>query len=857
MDMFDYVYRTYNHILQMLGSALVFVVLLLALAAQPFVSAATLTTVQSPTAQHTPSSTLQGTVTASNGKPLAGVNIQLNNALGVVVKRTLSAADGSFRFENLEQGSYTLQYSLTGKKTTESTLTIQAGQNSTLSVMMMDELSAKFQDIVVYGASKRAEKITEAPAAVSVAEQQDLTRAARHGILARTLEGFTGVDILQSGATDFIVNARGFNGGLNRRVLVLQDGRDAAMPLLGAQEWNAFSLPIEDFARMEFVRGPAAALYGANAFNGVLNMVSYAPREVLGTKVSLLAGDYQTLRGDVRHAGWIGDNLSYKISLGHARSRNFAASRVEQSQLEYAGLVPERRAIADDERNTFSSYGALRMDYDFSKNERLTGEFGYSRSGNEAYVFGLGRTFVKDVERPYARLAYTAPGWNIQANWMHRNTPDSMYLLAAAPMPIVNGKSNNVLLDRSHDVAVDAQHNFSPSQDVNVVVGVTGQMQLIRTELTSTWNDPNGYFAGAYGQVEWKASSLVKVVGSARFDAASIHAAQFSPRVAVVVSPVSEHQFRVSASRSFQRPNYSELFRRTPAPPPLTPLGGGRFGAPINFTALEQRLLDSLALWSGVPRAQIPALGLNRVTSRAFGNDRLNVEQNLTAEVGYKGIVGENVFVTVDAYYSRLTDFITNFLPGVNTAYPTWKPALTGTLAAWQNRLNGTIDAALGPNAVGLTLVDNVPTFVQSNFNVGAIDQVGVDVGVNYYVSSNLLLGANASWFDFRVVDNASSQPVLPNASPLRGNLSATYTQPNVFDLSVQLRYVEGFDWIAGTFRGRVPAYALVNLSGGVNVLTNVRLGFNVFNLLDRQHYQVFGGTFLPRMATVKVDYTF
>jgi iron complex outermembrane receptor protein len=717
----------------------------------------------------------------------------------------------------------------------------------------------RYNDITVYGATKRAEKITEAPAAVSTATKQDLERAARHGILARTLQGFTGVDIMQSGATDFVVNTRGFNNGLNRRVLVLQDGRDAAMPLLGAQEWNSFTFPIDDFARIEFVRGPAAALYGANAFNGVLNMVSYAPREVLGTKVSLLAGDYQTIRGDIRHAGAIGERWSYKISLGHSRTRNFATRRDSVQFLEYPGLVLERRPLLDDERNTFATYGSARLDYELSSNERLTAEAGYSRSGNEIYVFGLGRTLVRDVERPFARVSYNSPQWNVQAHWMSRYVPDTMRLMAVAPLPAIQtpegSRLGNTLLDDSRDMMIDAQHNFAPAENISVVAGASAQLQLIRTKITTTSRDVDAWFAGLYGQFEWKASPLVKLVASARVDATNIHATQLSPRVAVVYAPISEHQFRLSAGRSFQRANYQELFRSTPAPPPTQRLPNGTI-VPINFAALERALLDSLALWSGV-RPTIE-LGLARVTPRALGNERLDVEKNLSAEVGYKGIFGDNLFVTVDAYYSRVSDFITSFLPGINPQYPTWKPQLPSALAPFQERLNTIINNTLGSNAVGLTLVNGVPTYVQSNANIGTIDQYGVDIGLNYYLTSNLQLGANASWYGFRVVENNTpSQPIFPNTSPLRANASITYTEPSFYDVTLQISHVQGFQWLAGVFLGYVPEYTIVNLSGGVQVLSNLRLGFNVFNLLDRQHFQIFGGTYLPRMATVKIDYTF
>ena len=122
------------------------------------------------------------------------------------------------------------------------------------------------------------------------------------GQLPMALAAHPGIDLAETDVHDFNVNARGFNSSLTRRVLVLQDGRDLAIPFLGSQEWSGLSLPLDDIARIEMVRGPGSALYGANAFSGVLSITTPAAREVVGTKLSGGGGDPSVLRGDLRHA---------------------------------------------------------------------------------------------------------------------------------------------------------------------------------------------------------------------------------------------------------------------------------------------------------------------------------------------------------------------------------------------------------------------------------------------------------------------------------------------------------------------------------------------------------------------------
>src|SRR5437879_12688598 len=101
---------------------------------------------------------------------------------------------------------------------------------------------------------------------------------------------------------DFNVNARGFNTMLSRKMLVLQDGRDLATALVIRQTWGALAAPLEDRGRMEVIRGPGAALYGANAYNGVINITTPPARDVAGTTLTLGGGAPGTARADRPHA---------------------------------------------------------------------------------------------------------------------------------------------------------------------------------------------------------------------------------------------------------------------------------------------------------------------------------------------------------------------------------------------------------------------------------------------------------------------------------------------------------------------------------------------------------------------------
>jgi outer membrane cobalamin receptor len=170
-----------------------------------------------------------------------------------------------------------------------------------------------------------------------------------------------GVELTQASLNDFNLNTRGFNAAFNRRVLTIVDGRDPSIPgLLGAQEWGGMLAPLDDLERIEFVRGPGAALYGAGAFNGVLVVTSKAPRDSLGGTLRVTFGELHTQRYDLRHAGSAGRGWYYKVLGGFQRSRDFTLSRV--SSVEYAPGVLPREAVAPPLDRYQSASGSLRLD---------------------------------------------------------------------------------------------------------------------------------------------------------------------------------------------------------------------------------------------------------------------------------------------------------------------------------------------------------------------------------------------------------------------------------------------------------------------------------------------------------------
>ena len=175
----------------------------------------------------------------------------------------ITNVDGRYVFSGIRPGSYTVIFTLGGNSLTRSDVRVEAGASTAVETSV-DWRLAFAETVTVNAASRRQERIVDAPAAVTILTRQDIERQASAGQVPRTLAFTPGVELTQVSLNDFNLNTRGFNSAFNRRILTIIDGRDPSIPgLTGAQEWGGPLSPLDDLESIEFVRGPGAALYGA------------------------------------------------------------------------------------------------------------------------------------------------------------------------------------------------------------------------------------------------------------------------------------------------------------------------------------------------------------------------------------------------------------------------------------------------------------------------------------------------------------------------------------------------------------------------------------------------------------------
>ncbi len=772
---------------------------------------------------------------AGTGQPLEKVNVSIKGTTFGAATDTV----GRFFIRHVPPGKHTLKFSAIGFINQElSDVEVKPAQTTRVDVFLLQEVIA-LEDVFVYGASKYPVRLLHAPAAVSTLSDQQIKELAPTGQVPRLFDGLVGVDVVQNDINDFNINSRGFNSSLNRRMLVLLDNRETSGTFLGAQEWNALSIPVGDIDRIELIRGPGSALYGANAFSGVITMTTPAPKNVLGTRVSLVGGELNTIRGDLRHAGQR-DRWSYKFNFGAIRYGTWSKSRnIPQDELdrrEYPGLSPE--LVPLDDADLTAAYGSGRVDYDLFHGRTLVFEGGITEAQDQVFITGLGRVQVDDVIRPWLRANYTSERFFSQVDYNGRKTLNGQQLAL---------NSATTFKENSYDINLQFHHQIvSQSGRAHLIWGASQRFQHVDTGLTLTPRTYDENQTGVFAQLEMSVSDKLDVIAAGRYDRSTLHPSQFSPKVALVYSLDPAHSIRLTFNRAFQTPNYSEFFLRAPA------------GLPVDLAPLEERLETELALERGVPRDSVDLpLNFGLTPMLALGNRDLDVEKIWGYELGYRGVHGDKLFLSANIYFNRLSDFITDLLPRVNPAFPAYQ--VPGQIdPALRPRIISALQETLGPNFPLLsTLPDGSLAMVVSYANAGRVNEWGLELDLSYYLTDQIMVNGNYTYFDYDVNDQATGDVLLPNTPRHKFNLGVSYAGANGIDASVRVRFVDSFDWAAGIFQGRVPSYALVNLAGGYRVKPDFRVGLVVNNLFDNKHYELFGGSVNGRraVATATVDF--
>jgi iron complex outermembrane receptor protein len=212
----------------------------------------------------------------------------------------------------------------------ESETALPIPRASSVTEQKIHEEALYLKEETVSIASRYEQPISRAPSDVYVITDEDIKNSGATDI-PTLLRRVPGMEVMQTNAADFNVSVRGNNQLAANKLLVLVDGRSIYVDQSGVVFWKLLPVTLTEIKRIEVLKGPASAVYGFNAFDGVVNIITKSPEEMRGTTLQVAGGEVGTLLTNAVHAGTSG-NWGYRLSGGRiARRRHSMVNGLAES----------------------------------------------------------------------------------------------------------------------------------------------------------------------------------------------------------------------------------------------------------------------------------------------------------------------------------------------------------------------------------------------------------------------------------------------------------------------------------------------------------------------------------------------
>jgi iron complex outermembrane receptor protein len=474
-----------------------------------------------------------------------------------------------------------------------------------------DITSMSVEDLMnmqVTSVSKRSQKVADAAAAVFVITQEDIERSGARSI-PELLRMVPGLQVARIDENKWAIGSRGFNGRFDDKLLVLIDGRSVYTPLFSGVYWDVEDVMLEDVARIEVIRGPGATLWGANAVDGVINIITKPAKETQSALFKAEAGDEQLTADSVRYGGHVGDVGYYRAYL-----KGFDWG----SSTSLGG--------ADAQDGWHQMRGGFRSDWNASHADSLTvqGDMYGSSDGETLTTPSLNGPFYSSTFVNTGEYS----GGNLLSRWNHNFAKSSLTLQTYFDR--TNYADNNLFVDHESVYDVDFQHDFHLGHANEILWGAGYRSIQDRSDSTFTVmvtpNQANYNQVSAFAQDEISLfDSRARVTVGSKFEHNDFTGFEVEPNIRFVASVSKNQSVWGAISRAV----------RTPA-----------------ITEEGLQLVDAVVPPNTGPNTGDPYPLIEAV----YGSRQFKSEDLLAYEVGYRVQATSTFSADIAAFYNNYTN---------------------------------------------------------------------------------------------------------------------------------------------------------------------------------------------------------
>lgn len=405
---------------------------------------------------------------------------------------------------------------------------------------------------VVLSASRLSQPVSEAPAAVTVIDRA-MIRASGFRDIPELLRLVPGFAVAYTGDNTWTAGYHGLADAYSRRFQVLVDGRSIYSPHYGTVYWTDLPLSIDDIERIEVVRGPNAAIHGANAFVAVINIITQAAAQVPGRFVSVQVGEQGQQGLTLRQGGGSG-NIRYRVT----------ASAQGRDRFEHD--IRDKTVASKDNGEYFEASDTYflngRMDWQLSADSDVMAQIGMSRGDwKGGSRTDNARSVLEPIDQDssalYLQLAFhkvesAQREWRLQFyHTQNRFDADTVANLGG-----------NVVVDQSLSQTrsnIELQVNEQWLPNLRAVWGGELRQETVKSPQNyNTKSTQHGELARVFGNLEWRAGEHILLQGGAMLEHHYFTGMDVSPRLAANFTLAPGHVVRLGVSRAYRSPTFFE-----------------------------------------------------------------------------------------------------------------------------------------------------------------------------------------------------------------------------------------------------------------------------------------------------------
>ena len=448
-------------------------------------------------------------------------------------------------------------------------------------------------------ASRYEQPISRAPSDVYVITDEDIRNSGATDV-PTLLRQVPGMEVMQMNAVDFNVSIRGNNELLANKLLVLVDGRSIYIDQSGTVLWKALPVGLMEIKKIEVLKGPASAVYGFNAFDGVVNIITKSPEELKGATLQLAGGELGTLLSSGVYAGTSG-NWSYRVSGGHEQNQRWS----------------NRNAPALNSQRI----GGM-IEYHLPDHGRIRAEAGIGRAN--PYHGLLSEVSNNDINfsQAHALASYERDGLLVRGWWKGLYPTNNISTVSPLHQLLsLTDQFGRTRGDSSYNTYdLETRYRFTAFQTLTLNVGTNFRRIILSSHQLSSHTAENRL--GLYAQGDWRVLPSLELSAGVRYDLDTFENPNLSPRGALIYHLNENHNFRLSSSVAYRPPTIFDV---------------------------NLNIINSVS-GPGIPLTTFPALGSSNIKS----------EQIISYEFGYQGWWWNHRLRTrVNGFFNHISDLIT------------------------------------------------------------------------------------------------------------------------------------------------------------------------------------------------------